>query len=356
MVAPLEISAPSCPGERAPQAAVVARLRANLQRTYLWGLLARSGDALERDAPELTAILARAEVDDDVAWTKTVLRQQAALVAAASGTEPDACWVAAQVGPALRDGGVEGEWRARFATPRRARYGDFVSPPIEEIDTMALDRLEARGWARLPVVDVDACALAMVPSELREICPVDAAAWKPAGQVAACESALAASLEVVRQAAPGYVDWIHDALHTIVPVDSPPGAETSMSFPNVDGVAMIGFPADAAALGELLVHEASHVLLHLIEPVSALSNLGDGREYFSPFVQKPREIRRILVGFHAFANVAAYYRRLGGVRADRWLAVWLPRLSYCHDVLAASRGLTPSGRALFEPVAAQIGL
>jgi HEXXH motif-containing protein len=354
MPSAIEVAALSCPGERSVRGAIVARLRANLQRVYVRGLLARSGETLAREAPELAASLERAR--EDVLFAKTIPCQQAALVAAVRGDENDAVWVAAQVGLALRHAGAQDPWSVRFATRRRVRFGAWVSPPVERIDSAALDNLGARGWTRLPELAVGSRSVAVVPEELREVCPIEVASWKASDEIPACTADFSESLELVSRAAPAYIDWIGDALHTIVPVDSPAGATTSKSFNNVDGVVMIGLPADCAELGELLVHEASHGLLHLVEPVTALSNLCDDRRYHSPFARADRDIRRILVGFHAFANIAAYYQRLGGPAANEWLARWFPALETCHRVLVASPGLTAHGRALFEPVASRIGL
>jgi len=355
MLTALEASALSCPGEQ--RAGIVAKLRANLQREYVWGLLVRSGEALAREAPALAALLQRSR-DDASLFVDAIPCQQAALVASTCGREDDAGWVAAQVGLALRHAGVLDPWSVRFRTPRRVRFAAWVSPPLGELDTAELEDVEARGWVRLPALAVQEGSFAVLPNELDEVCPIEAPRfrWKPSDAIPDCVAALSTSLDVLARDAPEYLGWIEHGIHTIVPVDSPPDANVSKSIQNVDGVVVIGLPADSATLGELLVHEASHQLLHLVEPVVAISNGYDTHQYFSPFARADRDVRRMLLGFHAFANIAAYYLRIGGNDADKWLAQWFPALERSHRAIAMSKGLTPHGRALFEPVASLIGL
>jgi HEXXH motif-containing protein len=323
----------------------------------------RSGETLAREAPALAAVLEQSR-DDVRSFTGVIPRQQAALVSAACGKEDDTAWVAAQVGLSLRHAGVFDPWRARFRSARRVRYADWVSPPLEELDTAQLEDIDAarpeeihvRGWSRLTALTVRGRSLAIVPHELREVCPIEANGWKSRDFVPDCVTAFSSSLEVVAHRAPEYLDWIADGVHTIVPVEPPPGVSVSGSRQNVDGVVVIGLPVDSVSLGELLVHEASHQMLHLVEAAAAISNGYDEHQYFSPFARAERDIRRMLVGFHAFANIALYYLRVGGHIAEKWHAQWFPALETCHRALVTSPGLTPHGRALFEPVASSIRL
>ncbi|HEX4341223.1 MAG TPA: HEXXH motif-containing putative peptide modification protein [Polyangiaceae bacterium] len=361
MLTAKETAALSCPGERRDE--IVARLRASHQRDYVWGLLVRSGETLARDAPALAALLVQSR-DDVRSFASAIPVQQAALVAAACGKEDDAVWAAAQVGLALRHAGVHAPWSARFRTPRRVRYAGWVSPPLEELDVAHLEELDAarsgdvsvRGWVRLAALTVRERSLAIVPRELRDICPIDADRWKTADSVPDCVAAFTESIDVVARGAPEYLDWIADGVHTLVPVEPPPGVSVSGSRQNVDGVVIIGLPVDSVSLGELLVHEASHQMLHLVEAAATISNGYDDRKYYSPFARAERDIRRMLVGFHAFANIALYYQRVGGHIARAWHAQWSPALEACHHALVASPGLTSHGRALFEPVASSIRL
>jgi HEXXH motif-containing protein len=68
---------------------------------------------------------------------------------------------------------------------------------------------------------------------------------------------------------------------------------------------------DEVRVGDLVVHEASHIRLNLMRQFDPLwKDREPGRLHKSPWRQDPRPLSGIVLGVHAFLNVAQYYRRV----------------------------------------------
>jgi hypothetical protein len=68
---------------------------------------------------------------------------------------------------------------------------------------------------------------------------------------------------------------------------------------------------DEASVGDLIVHEASHVRLNLMRQFDPLwQDREPGRLHESPWRQDARPLAGIILGVHAFMNVARYYRQV----------------------------------------------
>jgi HEXXH motif-containing protein len=81
----------------------------------------------------------------------------------------------------------------------------------------------------------------------------------------------------------------------------------------------------------------------------------DDALYWSPYVQQNRSIDKILIAFHAFANIVLFYRDClaAGMMDNREtaqeeIADNLQHLGPMGEHLQHSRGLSPAGRTLFE--------
>jgi HEXXH motif-containing protein len=118
---------------------------------------------------------------------------------------------------------------------------------------------------------------------------------------------------------------------------------------------IISFPALSVRVAEGLIHESSHPLFHFALLDTLFANGQDQRLYYSPYRRADRPIDRILLAFHAFANVALFYRRLRTVPEFKDLAAaeiesHRELLAPMATVLEQSDGLTPDGRAFFEAI------
>jgi hypothetical protein len=181
----------------------------------------------------------------------------------------------------------------------------------------------------------------------------------------ATRSGYAGAYALITDFAQIYAPWVRRTIRELLPLESPSNATCSNSFEFLPGLVALSRHAPQIGLSELLVHEASHQYFHLLARVGPVHDGSDTELYYSPAVRVRRPIDKILLAYHAFANIFLFYQtcRANGfeeaagaprVCADQehFLKAWLDELS---EPLRATRALTPIGRALFEPLAARVG-
>ncbi len=172
------------------------------------------------------------------------------------------------------------------------------------------------------------------------------------------EATLAQVVSIFFCCAPPYLDWVGEAVSALVPIARPDAAHyQSLSLVSLPGVVFVSFPAPPLKIAELLVHESSHQYFHFAQFGTSLTNGKDKRLYRSPYVNRDRPIDRILIAFHAFANVVLFYRACltMGISECRDLVrdeieTNLDRLRPMSDDLERSPGLSPAGRCMFEAI------
>jgi HEXXH motif-containing protein len=161
------------------------------------------------------------------------------------------------------------------------------------------------------------------------------------------------AIDLIGVHASQYLTWVGDVVHGIIPTLPPAGGYGSGSDSGLRGIIHASFPVSAMALAEGLVHEACHQYFHFAQLDTLFGNGQDPELYLNPYTQRDRPIDRILLAYHAFANVALLFRAFaeGGVAgAERDLAYHLKTGEGFSDALQRSRGLTPDGRALSEAI------
>jgi hypothetical protein len=278
----------------------------------------------------------------------------------------DPLWVAAQIGAHLHAHGHEGRWRIRVGSPAPLAFGWRVTPPGQDIAVDAVDEHVRICVDNAPVPFVgDACdvpfggaGVRIVGSGFQQAYPFTSLADISDIDPADIASTLRETASLLEQYAPQYVDWVAGALAAVVPLRCP-GEDMFQSFSlrGVNAVVFASFPSPPLKLAELLVHETSHQYYHFAQYRTTFSNGKDEKLYHSPYVQKGRPIERILIGFHAFANVVLFYRaclaarmRDGSDAAAKEIAYNMECLRPMADAIDASPGLTPAARELFEPL------
>jgi HEXXH motif-containing protein len=171
-------------------------------------------------------------------------------------------------------------------------------------------------------------------------------------------AALGLAGELLQQYAPGFLAWVTDADWAVAAILDPGDNRcTSFSSRGMLGVPFISFPLGPLLTAELLVHETSHNYYHCAQLAAEPCNDKDTALYPSPYVQMDRPIDRILIAFHAFANIVLLYRTMlaAGLEeqsdaAEAAITGHLPILTRFSEVLTQSPGLTAVGRAIFEPL------
>ena len=122
----------------------------------------------------------------------------------------------------------------------------------------------------------------------------------------------------------------------------------------------IGNNDHSISLADTLIHEATHHYYYTLGKLGALDDGTDSTLYFNPFLDLNRPISRILLAYHAFANILLFCRtaRAHGLADDPDLSareeMLVPRLGVLEQGLQTTKALTTPGRALWEPLYDQI--
>jgi HEXXH motif-containing protein len=288
------------------------------------------------------------------------------LDAATRGDARDPVRAAAAAAAELLAAGASGEWRVELDRPARLRWSTRISRPARRIKAAGASgditlRLDERSCAlqsahALPAADT----LTVLMPWAHDLLPIvpEADASPRAGQEIA--SALEAALALLAAVDGATSAWVTTVVRDVQPIDSTLGTYQSRTHPEALGLVSLSFPSEPAPLGELLVHEASHQYYHLAEQLGPIHDGTDREMYWSPARRKNRPIDRILLAYHAFANILLYYQASIDAGLDssgycaHGLSSWRDEVLSMQRHLEKSRGLTAIGEALWRPLAERI--
>jgi HEXXH motif-containing protein len=100
-----------------------------------------------------------------------------------------------------------------------------------------------------------------------------------------------------------------DLVRLIVPLENPMNyGSVSSSYVNMRGAICLSHSEDVKLQAETLIHEFSHQKLNqlmIVEPILLAGQ--SGQVFYSPWRKDARRLRGLLLGAHAFLNVARYY-------------------------------------------------
>lgn len=180
------------------------------------------------------------------------------------------------------------------------------------------------------------------------------------GEMAQCAARaapqVAAAMRLLEQTAPCYLAWIKPLFRGMGPGPLVDGnRRQSGSFSWHPGVFSCGFPLSTPFLAEVIVHEMSHQHFMLADSVVPLVKAGRKEElYFSSFKGKNRNIEKILLTFHAVANMVLFWHDfihgLGDTDpANRaQMQLMLNHGLGLVKILRGSDDMTDAGAAMFE--------
>lgn len=176
----------------------------------------------------------------------------------------------------------------------------------------------------------------------------------PAGR-----ESLARALQLLREVAPQYYTWVTRVLRRLVIVEAPKDTLRSGNQEGYCGTFYISECLDPILVAEMLVHESSHQYFNALTHLEDVTDQSDQTTYYSPFVMRERPLDRLLLAYHAFANVHLYYRECFNSQACRRegrkdFATLENDLAAVEQTIMASDKLTPVGRALAEPLYREI--
>ncbi|HMJ11350.1 MAG TPA: HEXXH motif-containing putative peptide modification protein [Polyangiaceae bacterium] len=373
-------------GSEAERVAHLRALWADYGATLVDTFLIRFGDTLRERAPSLAdalrAFLATGRAIEDPAAFPADL-----LLACASEQETDPVW--AGLAAALHVGGAIEPFRAQLSRPRRIRIRSWVSPPLVSFEqrqgTWLIER-EDGVRCELAAYDREGHGDARARAYGFSVCPTIRGRWgeialmtgdhadtwgfsvndawdsthTEALSVEAMADALRDALELIATHAPQYESWVGSAARIVIPTRHKPEHDTSHSFVAFPGIVVVGLPTDRGMLGELLVHETSHLHHGAVSKGHTLTTSDDPQRYWSPFPQAERNVGMLAFGFHAFANIGLFRRAClaAGLPATghdfNWQSDWMPEILKVCSQLEQSPGVTLEGRTLWEPVAHQL--
>lgn len=148
--------------------------------------------------------------------------------------------------------------------------------------------------------------------------------------------------------------WVERVLRYLCLVQSPPATMHSGSFEGHFGFSFMSDLRDPLKNAEMMIHECSHHYFSLLTRFTVLTE-EDGRLYYSPFVRKDRPADRILMAYHAFANVELFYQNCiqAGFNVSRCkaaIAQLQPDLDFVERALVSDIHFTPVGRCIIDPL------
>ncbi|PYI93703.1 MAG: hypothetical protein DME97_05455 [Verrucomicrobia bacterium] len=170
--------------------------------------------------------------------------------------------------------------------------------------------------------------------------------------------------DVLERCAPVYYVWVATLLRELVPLrgDTLGGGTSSRSFLFCPGQIHFSTPATLLQTVNMMVHECSHQFFHMLQWSMAMVKEG-APEVFSVLKNTSRPLDKVLLGFHAFANMRL---ALGFLRANpeglelKELADHERDVSSIVGSLDSSLQpfvddyLEPAGKALYAPLRAKL--
>jgi HEXXH motif-containing protein len=363
----------------------VAVLLAHDVRALGRAFLARSGAVLDRHGRNLRALLDH-WLDGDLplgtTWHPTTGLLEECL---SGGGAPVALRTGAALGMLASHFGTPGEWELEFDGPTRLWWDRWLLPPARKVrvvpdseavsvftwmdgaETATLFRPLPEGWhdtTLWPAPRVDfhwgPITLLLKPSLQDRAFDELRAGILPETEGPALVKIFERCIAVLDDYAPEYVTWIARVLRSAIPLRSDGHRTTSGSWLSAPGLIHVSADVRPAALAELLVHEATHQYFLILRRLGPVDDGSDRGLHYSPLTKTKRPIERILLGYHAFANILLLYRLLQAAgAAEREYcrsqeAQVVASLAELHGVLARSTALTRIGRALWEPLVARL--
>ena len=300
----------------------------------------------------------------------------------------DLVGAAVRVGVRLIEVGVLGAWRADVGVGS-LRLGTLLLPEAEAVEASrdgncAVVTLRLPGGGKVRVTQgeggewlaatVDALTsfdagrpVRLLPRRAvpREVEGFDGVTSVETIDLATTE-AFAAAGSVLATRAPDALAWVGRILRDVVVcVPEETFRAVSGSGEHAPGMIHVSHSLGRMDIAEILVHECAHQYFYLLERVGPLDDGSDRRLYWSPPIRRERPLSRVLMAYHALANVRLLYEAFRGAESEARLgdcAAYvggnLPGLDAAVaelDVpLRGSPALTDLGRALYEPLAARI--
>lgn len=273
---------------------------------------------------------------------------------------------------------VLGDWEIQLRQPAIFVWGSWLLPEADRLAVendgntarilASLDGVKSESrlyWSpeqgawltddlkRLPSVDDGTYSVSLLLNEADPRLKCDNRVLEqisPAGY-----ESLSRAFQLLREIAPKYYIWITRVLRRLVVVEAPKNTLRSGNQEGYCGSFYISECLDPLLVAEMFVHESTHQYYHALVRLEDVNDNSDKTMYYSPFVQRERTLDRLVLAYHAFANVHLFYRECfnsGAYRREdrKDLATLENDLAAVEQTIMASDKLTSVGRALVEPL------
>jgi len=372
-----------------PDDAVLEILTLKCASLSLSRALALHGDFLGRYSPGLCEVLKLWTVHRQRALWEPLLGR---LREVSATDPPEACHLTLiEAGLRAHFDGVVGSWVFRLGSPARIRVGRWLLPSVvggyveslpDQGISLNLDSengltsqlyfrrtADTTSWnvtppspaVELPSVPFSDSAMVLLPAHAiaeRLLPDLPGARFLEVSELSAVADRLNWAADVVNRHAPEYTDWIGRAIACLAPSNSP--KQGSGSHPSFPGLVVMSNDPRPSAVAEMLVHEASHQYFFMATLLGPVDDGSDTQHYYSPLVGRDRPIDKVLLSFHALANMTLLFRKCIAAGIDdsgycrQRLASITDQMQQVERVLRKTTALTQLGRAMWEPLAARV--
>ncbi|MGJ8561393.1 MAG: aKG-HExxH-type peptide beta-hydroxylase [Litorimonas sp.] len=158
------------------------------------------------------------------------------------------------------------------------------------------------------------------------------------------------AMDLLKKSGAEIRNWVVDGIHTIVGVMAADDYVFSQSDPKFRGRSIISVNQRPIDIAEMLVHEASHQHFFILQQISRLVADGSSETLYSPIASTQRPTIKVLLGYHAAANILHFYDRLipsgGASQLTKRRDVINDMCGVFESELDRSSTLTPEGKFL----------
>ena len=372
----------SCPLESFNES-LAQTIASEYARSVLGVFVERFAQVLSKNGlDDLFSSLLSADLPLELAWSSDLgnLYQATKL-----GDEDHALKTAAAFALMAGARGFCGEWQLELSRPTKFFWDDWALPGCDKLTVinsdadasinLSLDSDQTQvtfvrsldGWkcqtparaVRLPSFGSGRRRLVLFPRSaaidsglFRDVDFPDAAleTFSPA-----LIETLTRALDLLEEHLPHYFDWVVRIIRRVAVLHFEGNVLHSGNHEHQYGTIHISDNARVLSVAEMLIHEASHQYFELLNKMGPTVDPNHTQLYYSPVTQCDRPLHKILLAYHAFANVMLFYRGvaecgLADSSSAKFQNVLNDELSQLEQPLLESDAILPIGRALVEPL------
>ena len=279
--------------------------------------------------------------------------------------------------------GLGGEWQFELSTPAKFFWDDWALPACDKLTVissasnaslkLSLDGKQTQvsfvrslgGWkcqtpvARLPSFGSGRRRLVLLPrsaaADSGVLHDVDDAASALETFSPDLIEILTQALDLLEKHLPHYLDWVVRIIQRVAVVHSERNVLYSGSHESQHGTIFISDNSRVLSVAEMLIHEASHKYFELLNKLGPTVDPSHTQLYYSPAKRCDRPLPKILLAYHAFANVMLFYRGvaecgLADSSSAKFQNVLNDELRQLQQPLLKNDAILPVGRVLVEPL------